>query len=311
VSSPIISDNQIVGCVVAFHDITARKQLEGALRQSERNAVARAGELEAIVEAMNDAILVFNREGRVIHANSAAWRFFRQDMHSSGMKLLNEHMTRYAVRDAHGNPLENDDTPLFRILRGETLTNDDSVDIFIRAADGRQVEVNISGAPFRGETGEIEGAVCIARDVTERSKEERYTRETAREALEQAAELEAIFEALTDVVLVYDLDGRILRGNAAARAFLARRDTFALLDLHAQERATYYDLRDADNQPLTDRDNPLIRLLAGETIAGADAVHITFRMPDGSEGRVQISGAPLRDRQGYTCGAVCVFKVVP
>src|SRR5262249_36791144 len=54
VSSPIISDNHIAGCVVAFHDITARKQLESALRQSERDAVTRAGELEAIVEAMHD-----------------------------------------------------------------------------------------------------------------------------------------------------------------------------------------------------------------------------------------------------------------
>lgn len=309
VVSPIISDKQIVGAVLSFHDITARKQLENALRQNERDAVARAGELEAIVEAMNDAILVFNREGRVIHANTAAWRFFRPDTVSSGIDLLHERMSRYAVRDDQGNPVANEDTPLFRILRGETLTSENSVDIFMRAADGSQVEVNISGAPYRGETGEVEGAVCIVRDVTERREQERHTRETARDALRQAAELEAVLDALTDVVLVYDKNGRILRGNAAASAFMKRQDTLPHLDMHAQERVPHYDLRDANNQPISPRDIPLWRVLAGETITGADAIRMIARYLDGKDRQLQISGTPLRDQQGNNCGAVMVYKV--
>lgn len=308
VSSPIISDNQIVGCVVAFHDITARKQLEGALRQRESDAVERAGELEAIVEAMNDAILVFNREGRIIHANSSAWQYFRPDTVSTGRALLHERMSRYAVRDEHGNPLANEDTPLFRILRGETLTNDNSVDIFINTPHGSLVEVNISGAPFRGETGEIEGAVCIVRDVTVRRQQERDARNTATAALQKAAELEAVLDAITDVVLVYDQDGRIVGGNAAAGPFMARQDTYARLDMNAWERAPYYNLRDATNQPLPDDGNPVMRVLAGETIAGANAIRITFRGFDGKDQQVHVSGAPLRDSQGHNCGAVLVFK---
>ena len=308
VVSPIISDNLITGCVIAFHDITARKQLENALRQSERDAIERAGELAAIVEAMNDAIVVFNRDGHIIHANSAAWQFFRPDTTSIGLDLLHERMSRYVVRDEHGNLLANEDTPLFRILRGETLTNDNSVDIFMRMPDGRQVEVNISGAPFHGETGEVEGAVCIVRDVTERRKRERSTRETAAAALQRATELEAVLDAITDVVLVFDQDGRILRGNAAARSFLARKDTFSLLDMRAEERAPYYNLRDANGQPLPEGENPILRVLAGETITGANAVRITFRHFNGKDWQVQVSGAPLRDSQGHNCGAVCVFK---
>ncbi len=310
VSSPIISDSQIVGCVVAFHDITARKRLEDALRQRESDAVARAGELEAIIEAMNDAILVFNREGRIVHANSSAWLFFRPDTVSSGIDLLNKRMSRYAVRDEHGNPLANEDTPLFRILRGETLTSENSVDIFIRTPDGSQAEVNISGAPFRGDTGEIEGAVCIVRDVTERRQRERHTRETATAALHKAAELEAVLDAMTDVVLVYDQDGRVVGGNAAAGPFMARQDTFSQLDMDAWERASYYNVRDANNRPLPDAGNPtpLMRVLAGETIAGANAIRITFRGPDGTDQQVQISGAPIRDSRGHNCGAVMVFK---
>lgn len=311
VVSPIISDNQIVGAVLSFHDITERKQLENALRQNERDAVERASQLEAFVEAMTDAILVYNREGRIIHANTAAWRFVLPDTVSSGLDQLHERMARYAIRDEQGKPLANEDIPLFRILRGETLTNNNAVDIFMRDPQGCQVEVNISGAPFRGLTGEIEGAVCIIRDVTEQRKRERHTCETAREALRQAEELEAIFDTIADVVLVFDRDGHILRGNAAARSFLARKDTFSLLDMRPQDRAPYYNLRDAHGQPLLDGDNPIVRVLAGETIAGADAPRITFRHFDGLDWQVQISGAPLRDSQGDNCGAVCVFKATP
>ncbi|MGZ3675628.1 MAG: PAS domain S-box protein, partial [Ktedonobacterales bacterium] len=244
VVSPIISDNkiigsdnEIVGAVLSFHDITERKQLENALRQNERDAVERASQMEAFVEAMTDAILVFNREGRIIHANTAAWRFVLPDTVTNSLDLMSDRMSHYAIHDEQGRPLADEDTPLFRILRGETLTNDNAVDIFMRNPQGCHVEVNISGAPFRGLTGEIEGAVCIIRDVTESREQERRARDAAREALRQAEELEAIFDTITDVVLVFDRDGHILRGNAAARSFLARRDTFSLLDKRPEDRA--------------------------------------------------------------------------
>ncbi|HEX8034297.1 MAG TPA: PAS domain S-box protein [Ktedonobacterales bacterium] len=318
VVSPIISDNksvggdnQIVGAVLSFHDITERKQLENALRQNERDAVERASQLEAFVEAMTDAILVYNREGRIIHANTAAWRFVLPDTVSGGLDRMHNRMSHYAVRDEQGRPLANEDTPLFRILRGETLTNDNAVDIFMRNPQGCQVEVNVSGAPFRGLTGEIEGAVVIIRDVTEPRKQERRARDAAREALRQAEELEAIFDAITDIVLVFDRDGHILRGNAAASTFMTRLVTCPELDMPPQERAPYYNLRDANNQPILAGSTPLRRVLAGETIASAHALRVTFRGSDGCDRQLQISGTPLRDSHGHNCGAVMVYKTSP
>jgi PAS domain S-box-containing protein len=311
VVSPIISDHQILGAVLSFHDITERKQLENALRQNERDAVERASQLEAIVEAMTDAVLVFNREARIIHANTAAWRFVLPDTVTSSLDMRYERMSQYAVRDEHGRPVAIEDIPLYRILRGETLTNDNLVDIFMRTPEGCEVEVNISGAPFRGLTGEIEGAVLIIRDVTEPRKRERRSRDAAREALRQAEELEAILDAITDIVLVFDRDGHIVRGNTAASAYMKRLKTNPQLDMPPQERAPYYNLRDANNQPILVESTPLRRVLAGETIAGAHAFQITYRGSDGCDRQLQISGAPLRDSYGHNCGAVMVYKTDP
>ena len=50
------------------------------------------------------------------------------------------------------------------------------MDVRLRLADGRTLDVNITGAPLRSPTGEITGAVAISRDVTERRRLERDIR---------------------------------------------------------------------------------------------------------------------------------------
>src|SRR5690242_1253921 len=59
VSSPIVIDGEIISAVLAFHDISAQKTLNEALRRSEREAAARASQLVAIFESIADAVLVY------------------------------------------------------------------------------------------------------------------------------------------------------------------------------------------------------------------------------------------------------------
>ncbi|HEX8036517.1 MAG TPA: PAS domain-containing sensor histidine kinase, partial [Ktedonobacterales bacterium] len=57
--------------------------------------------------------------------------------------------------------------------------------------DGRDLQVNISGAPLRDETGAIVGAIAVSRDVTERRLLERRTQEALDALLAMARELVA------------------------------------------------------------------------------------------------------------------------
>jgi two-component system phosphate regulon sensor histidine kinase PhoR len=71
--------------------------------------------------------------------------------------------------DANGAPIE---LPLRRILAGETLTGDHTVDLQVHTPDGRDLYLNISGAPIRGSDGSILGAVESLRDVTSKRENE-------------------------------------------------------------------------------------------------------------------------------------------
>jgi signal transduction histidine kinase len=94
-----------------------------------------------------------------------------------------------APLDTEGRPLPADFWPTQRILRGEVLTGRDAVDIAVRRADGRLVELSITGAPIRDENGEVVASVTICRDVTERRRLERRTRESLDALLQMAQTL--------------------------------------------------------------------------------------------------------------------------
>jgi signal transduction histidine kinase len=72
------------------------------------------------------------------------------------------------------------------VLRGEVLTGEDAVDTLVRRPDGRDVLLSVSGAPIRDAEGRIVGGVIVDRDVTERRRLERRTREALDALLEMA-----------------------------------------------------------------------------------------------------------------------------
>jgi PAS domain S-box-containing protein len=71
--------------------------------------------------------------------------------------------------------------------------------------DGREIEVNITGAPLRDEAGAIVGAVAISRDVTERRRLERESRRLA-----------SMLERAHDAIFMWELGGPIRYWNRGA-----------------------------------------------------------------------------------------------
>jgi signal transduction histidine kinase len=161
--------------------------------------------------------------------------------------------------------------------------------------------------------------VQIARDVTELQR--------AQAALaEQAAELEAIFEAMADGVMVHDKEGRVMRTNRAwqaiFRAFADLNDwsadsTFAALPFaqqvkrwHDSVRELQYPLHDVDGHVMPLEQTPTYRALRGDTVTGSNAVDERFERADGHVYVVSVSAAPLRDAAGSIVGAVSVARDV-
>jgi len=206
-----------VGIVVIWHDVTERR-----MREAERQAKAYAEQLEAINEAMADAVFLVDPAGQVVHANAAARRWL---MH------IPFHLTRsydafvaYGLpRDPTVRPLEPAQRPTWRVLNGEILTGNQTVDVLWRTVEGQDLLFNVSGTPVRDGNGKLLGALMIARDVTERRRAEETILEQARQLRRQADLIELAHDAIMvldphDVILSWNRGAEALYGWSASRA---------------------------------------------------------------------------------------------
>ena len=195
---PVFEDDGRVREWIGFcSDITAQKQAEQERRQvlareqvAWSQATARAAELEAVFEAMADSVVVYDLSGNLLHTNAAfrALMHFEREPDFAGSPV-GERMARTRMRNGHGELLPREQWPMMRLLHGEVLTGPHDMDITIQSLDGRDVQLNVTGAPVHDEEGRILGAVAIYRDVTERRHLERRTGESLHALLTMAEAL--------------------------------------------------------------------------------------------------------------------------
>ena len=288
---------EIVGSVAVARDVTERRRLE-------EETAARLRELETLIETMADGVGVYDVEGRLLRVNSAGRELFGLAARPGHDHLpLDVRVPAYQLADDDGRPLQREQWPMVRVLRGELLKGDTAMDMRVTALTGEQRLLNISGAPLHDRTGGIAGAVCIFRDVTERRRLER-------EVAERSAQLEAIFEAMADGVAIYDAYGHIARVNAALRSIMGL-DTFPeYSSLAIPARSQRIEPRDPSGKLIPEDQWAVSRLLRGEVLTGRNVMEIHLRTLDGREIDLSLSGAPLRDRDGRIVGAVCINRDV-
>ncbi len=151
------------------------QQKQAALEQACLLAAERANQLETVLETMTDAVLVLDRDEQVLFANKARRALSDRMNLSTPGETFQEQMKLFAPHTADGSPLPDDQWPILRALRGETFTGNDSVDIRFHAQQGEVRDLNMAGAPIRSDSGEIIGAVIVAREMTERRRQEQQT----------------------------------------------------------------------------------------------------------------------------------------
>ncbi|HEX8032740.1 MAG TPA: PAS domain S-box protein, partial [Ktedonobacterales bacterium] len=173
------ADGSLREWVGVHTDITARKELEDTQLQVAREAARNASELEATFEALTAGIVVYNAQGSVQRINSSARRLLGIKTDEDSRLLAADGCFKHLMpRDLRGQPLSFDVWPPHRLLHGEVLTADNTADYLIRTLDGRDILLGVSGSPIYGADGDVGGAVLIFRDVTERRRLQRRTRDS-------------------------------------------------------------------------------------------------------------------------------------
>ena len=154
-----------------------------SLQRAEREAAARAAQLEATFEAITDIILLYDQVGNVLYMNPAARDLYgAETLLDYYVKPVKDRLSHYVVRNERGQVLPREQWPVSRVARGEVLQSENAVDVIMIGPDGNDVQLSVTGAPVHDTAEQILGSVIICRNVTERRQLERRTHE-ALEAL--------------------------------------------------------------------------------------------------------------------------------
>jgi PAS domain S-box-containing protein len=164
--------------------------------------------LAKVVESSDDAIVSKDLDGIVMSWNQAAERMFG-----------------YPAREVIGRSIRliipadrnhEEDAVLAKIRAGESV---DHYETIRRRKDGTLVAVSLTVSPIRNDAGEIIGASKIARDITDRIRQEALAREHAA-ATEQLAEIGAMLASTLDrdaiVQKVTDVASELTRAEFGA-----------------------------------------------------------------------------------------------
>ena len=183
------------------------RQLSEVVRASNQEAEARARELEAIFEAMTEAVYVCDAKGEIRYTNPAfrALVALEEDTDPS-LVQLDQRFRWMAVRDLEGRLLAKEQLAVSRVLRGERLSSTNESDFLFCTAKGADLILNASGAPIHDAAGQIVGGVLAFRDVTGRRQLEQQLQYSERK-------LRSLVESNVIGVTVADLDGHIYEIN--------------------------------------------------------------------------------------------------
>ena len=258
-----------------FRDITARKQAEIALRESEER-------YRDLVENARDIIYTHDLHGNFTSSNKAA-----------------EEITGYTAEEARKLNFAQVVTPEYRhklnqmmarLVSGEEIAAEE-LEVF--AKDGHRIPIEVA-TRLIVEDGRPVGITGVARDISDRK--------TAEAALAHSQrKISLILEAVTEGVLGLDLDGKITFENPAAASMLGwekgemiGQHSYSLLHNHRADGAIYPIEECRIYQTLRD----------GQSKRADDEVY--FRK-DGTSFPVECSCSPIKDEQGTITGAVVSF----
>ncbi len=155
-SAPIVRGENVVGMRGVVFDITDRKQTEEALRESEEKLRISFQQWQITFDAMTDAVMLLNTEGRILQHNQAMANMLKNPN--------TEIIGRCCWELMHGTSGPIEGCPVIRMQ--ESLQRE----ILVLSQGGRTFEVTAD--PVLDDFGNLTGAVHIISDITERKQAE-------------------------------------------------------------------------------------------------------------------------------------------
>lgn len=179
-------EGKAAGMIVIHRDVTDKKLMEKALKESEEQYRKLYEETErtsllyrTLLDASPDPIVVYDIEGVPLYLNPSFTRLFGWTLEDVAGKTID-----FVPPECWPETILH----IEKVLRGEHFANFETKR---RTKDGRLIDVSVSGATFFGTDGKASGSVIQLRDITDRKKAEEQ-RVRLEEQLRQSQKIEAI-----------------------------------------------------------------------------------------------------------------------
>ncbi len=160
--------------VAVYEDVTAQKQAEFALKESEEK-------FRTLFDEAPVVVWTFDRDGRIWDWNKTAERVYGWSAAEVAGKTMFELMVR---PENVARTKENIET----VFRGEIVLNEEFEDV---RADGSRITLLVNEYPILNAAGKVEKGICAEIDITERKKMEAALQESEAR-LQQAQKMESI-----------------------------------------------------------------------------------------------------------------------
>lgn len=189
------NDGNIIGLVGTVHDITELKQVEVALRESEKK-------YRDLLESAPDGMVIVNAKGEIELVNQQLQKmtgYLPDDLTGQPVEVLIPERFE-AHKQQRSSYVEN---PRVRMM-GERL------ELYVQCKDGSELPVEISLSPLATEDGLMISAAI--RDITERK--------LAEAALHESHQLiSAVIDVPTDMIYIKGIDGRFILANSVMQKY--------------------------------------------------------------------------------------------
>ncbi|MGY4227817.1 PAS domain S-box-containing protein [Bradyrhizobium sp. USDA 4503] len=232
------SAGQIIRWCGTNTDITERREIESALRDSEEQLRL----LASIVHSSDDIIVSKTLDGIISSWNEGAERAFGY----MAAEAIGQPITIVIPESRHAEERE----ILSKVRRGERIEHFETIR---QRKDGTQIVVSLTVSPIKNIAGVIVGASKIARDITEQKRVQERISVLAREAEHRSKNVLANVSAMVNLSRADSVDKlkRSVQGRIQALAnvhslFAASRWTGAELTLILKQEMAPYSFGEND-----------------------------------------------------------------
>jgi PAS domain S-box-containing protein len=279
--SAIVENGMIVRAWGTQRDITAQKQAEEALRESEER-------YRLLTELSPDGVVVTSADGTIQLANPAVLRM----LEAAAADVAGRNLFDFVAPEFHDHC-----SALMKDLmkKGTSATQ---VECALRNTDGRIIPVEISAVRFNGKhLGQL-----VIHDLSGRKQVEAERERWSREIESERDRLRRILEQMPIGVIIAEAPaGRLVFHNIEASRLLHR----PFLIAEDYQAYTKFGALREDGLPYPAESYPAARsLISGEVVKSEE---IKYRLADSTETYFSVNSAPIYDPEGRMVLTIVTF----